>query len=77
MRRYWKPIAFLAFPGVAITAFAVAIGLSVAHVMPFLEALLLGAIVSATDPIAVSAAFKELSAPAELATIVEGESLCQ
>lgn len=76
MRRYWKPIAFLAFPGVAITAFAVAIGLSVAHVMPFLEALLLGAIVSATDPIAVSAAFKELSAPAELATIVEGESLC-
>ncbi len=76
MQRYWKPIAFLAFPGVAITAFAVAVGLSVAHVMPFLEALLLGAIVSATDPIAVSAAFKELAAPPELATLVEGESLC-
>ncbi len=76
IRRYWKPIAFLAVPGVAITAFAVAIGLWCAHVMPFLEALLLGAIVSATDPIAVSAAFKELSAPAELAIIVEGESLC-
>ena len=76
MRRYWKPIAFLAFPGVAVTALAVAVGLSLAHVMPFLEALLLGAIVSATDPIAVSAAFKELAAPAELSIIVEGESLC-
>jgi CPA1 family monovalent cation:H+ antiporter len=76
MRMFWKPIAFLALPGVIITAFAVAFGLSLAHVMPFLEALLLGAIVSATDPIAVSAAFKELSAPVELSTIVEGESLC-
>jgi CPA1 family monovalent cation:H+ antiporter len=76
MRRFWKPIAFLAFPGVLIAAFSVAIGLSLAHLMPFLEALLLGAIVSATDPIAVSAAFKELSAPVELSVIVEGESLC-
>ncbi len=74
-RRYWKPIAFLAFPGVVITAFAVGLALWLSHLMPFLEALLLGAIVSATDPIAVSAAFKELSAPDELAAIVEGESL--
>ena len=76
MRANWKPIAFLAIPGVLITAFSVAFGLSLTHTMPFLEALLLGAIVSATDPIAVSAAFKELSAPVELSTIVEGESLC-
>ncbi len=75
LRRYWKPTTFLAIPGVAITAFTVAFGLSLAHVMPFPEALLLGAIVSATDPIAVVAAFKELDAPRELATIVEGESL--
>jgi CPA1 family monovalent cation:H+ antiporter len=76
LRQYWRPITFLAVPGVAITAFTVGIGLSLAHVMPFLEALLLGAIVSATDPIAVTATFKELRAPRELATIVEGESLC-
>jgi CPA1 family monovalent cation:H+ antiporter len=76
LRKYWMPITFLAIPGVAITAFTVGIGLWLAHVMPFLEALLLGAIVSATDPIAVTATFKELRAPRELATIVEGESLC-
>jgi CPA1 family monovalent cation:H+ antiporter len=76
MRAYWRPIAFLAVPGVLITAFSVAFGLSLTHAMPFLEALLLGAIVSATDPIAVSAAFKELSVPVELSVVVEGESLC-
>jgi len=76
LRRFWLPVAFLAIPGVAITAFTIALGLWLAHLMPFLEALLIGAIVSATDPIAVIATFKELSAPRELATIVEGESLC-
>lgn len=76
LRRAWRPIAFLAVPGVVITAFTIGLGLSLAHVMPFLEALLVGAIVSATDPLAVIAAFRELSAPRELATIVEGESLC-
>ncbi len=75
-RRFWRPIAFLAVPGVAITALTIAFGLWLTHLMPFLEALLLGAIVSTTDPIAVIAAFKELSVPRELATIVEGESLC-
>ena len=76
LRRYWRPIAFLAVPGVAITAFSVAVALWLVHALPFTQALLLGAIVSATDPIAVTAAFKELSAPEELSTIVEGESLC-
>ena len=65
VRRSWRPIAFLAVPGVACTALSVAVGLSLAHVLPFPEALLLGAIVSATDPIAVSALFKELAAPAD------------
>jgi len=76
LKRNWRPIAFLAFPGVAITAFTIAFGLWLTHLMPFLEALLLGAIVSATDPIAVIAAFRDLPAPRQLTTIVEGESLC-
>jgi CPA1 family monovalent cation:H+ antiporter len=75
VRRWRRPIAFLAIPGVGLTALVVGCGLWLAHVMPFLEALLLGAIVSATDPIAVTAAFKQLAPPRELATIVEGESL--
>jgi NhaP-type Na+/H+ or K+/H+ antiporter len=37
--------------------------------------LLLGAIVSATDPVAVVAALHELGAPAKLASVIDGESL--
>jgi CPA1 family monovalent cation:H+ antiporter len=76
LKKHWLPVAVLAIPGVAITAFVIATGLWFAHVMPFLEALLIGAILSATDPIAVIATFKQLEAPPELATIIEGESLC-
>ncbi len=43
--------------------------------MPFVPALLLGAILAATDPIAVIAVFRRLHVPHDLATIVEGESL--
>ena len=38
-------------------------------------ALLFGALIAATDPVAVVALFKELGAPARLTTLVEGESL--
>src|SRR5262249_56201663 len=37
--------------------------------------LLLGAMLSATDPVAVTAVFKRLGAPQRLRTLVEGESL--
>ena len=40
-----------------------------------LEALLFGALISATDPVAVIAIFKEVGAPKRLVTLVEGESL--
>jgi CPA1 family monovalent cation:H+ antiporter len=75
MRRAWKPIALLAIPGVALTALIVA---AVAHYLGGLAlpiALLLGAMLSATDPIAVVAIFRRLNVPRELATIVESESL--
>lgn len=38
-------------------------------------ALLFGALISATDPVAVLALFKELGAPKRLTLIFEGESL--
>lgn len=41
----------------------------------FNAALLYGAIVSATDPVAVVALLKELGAPKQLSTLIEGESL--
>ncbi len=43
--------------------------------IPLVVALLFGAIISATDPVAVIALFKEYSAPKRLTLIFEGESL--
>jgi CPA1 family monovalent cation:H+ antiporter len=75
LRRRWLAVAVLAIPGVLLTAGTVGVGLSIAGKLPFLPALLLGAILAATDPIAVLAVFKRLKVPTDLATIVEGESL--
>lgn len=72
--RQWVAIAALAGPGVLLTALIVAAALLVVRV-PFGPALLAGAILSATDPIAVVAVFRQLSVPRTLATIVECESL--
>ena len=69
------PIIFLAVVGLLISTFAVAIPLSLATGMGLVVCLLLGSIVSATDPVAVVALFKELGAPKRLNILVEGESL--
>ena len=57
--RQWIAIATLAGPGVLLTASIVAGALSIVRV-PFGPALLAGAILSATDPIAVVAVFRRL-----------------
>jgi CPA1 family monovalent cation:H+ antiporter len=74
MVRQWIAIATLAGPGVLLTAGLVAGALSVVRV-PLAPALLTGAILSATDPIAVVAVFRRLKVPTTLRTIVECESL--
>jgi monovalent cation:H+ antiporter, CPA1 family len=74
IRRNWIAIAMLAGPGVILTALIVAAALALVGV-PFGPAMLTGAILSATDPIAVVAVFRRLKVPATLATIVESESL--
>lgn len=43
--------------------------------VPFIVSLLFGALISATDPVAVLALFKEYGAPRRLSLIFEGESL--
>jgi CPA1 family monovalent cation:H+ antiporter len=58
-----------------VTAGIVAAMLAATHVLPLGPALLLGAIVAATDPVAVVAAFRRVPVPAEIRTLVEGESL--
>lgn len=75
MRRSWKPIVLLAVPGVALTAAVIAACVHFIGTFAWGAALLLGAILSATDPIAVVAVFRRLAVPKQLATIVESESL--
>jgi len=69
------PILFLAVIGLLISTFVVALPLHWATGTGLLVCLLLGCIVSATDPVAVVALFKELGAPKRLTILVEGESL--
>ncbi|MFT6097855.1 MAG: CPA1 family monovalent cation:H+ antiporter [Arenicella sp.] len=70
-----SPILMLAIVGLLIST--AVIGFTMAYIthVPLLACLLLGAIVSATDPVAVVAIFKDLGAPQRLAILVEGESL--
>lgn len=69
------PILTLAVPGLLIST--AIIGSIFAFFSPFdlLVALLLGAILSATDPVAVISIFKQLGVPDRLTVLVEGESL--
>jgi len=69
------PILTLAVPGLLIST--AIIGTIFAFFSPFslLVALLLGAILSATDPVAVISLFKQLGVPDRLTVLVEGESL--
>ncbi len=71
----WRPIALLAIVGTLATAALAAVGVHSLWNVEWSSALLFGAIVSATDPIAVLAVFRRLGAPPALAAIIEGESL--
>jgi len=74
LRRTYIGVAILAIPGVLVSAGVVAVILTIAGLPPSL-AFIVGAIVSATDPVSVIATFKRLGAPTRLATLVEAESL--
>ena len=69
------PILALAIVGLLISTFIIAYTMNVVSDFDLVVCLLLGAIVSATDPVAVVAIFKDLGAPKRLAILVEGESL--
>jgi CPA1 family monovalent cation:H+ antiporter len=71
----WRSILMMAGPGVILTTIFVGFGLVLVKELTLLPALLLGAILAATDPVAVIPILRKLNVPHELATIVEGESL--
>lgn len=70
-----SPILWLAILGLLISAFVVGFVLHWVSGVSLIACLLLGTIVSATDPVAVMAIFKDLQAPKRLSVLVEGESL--
>jgi len=75
LRRAFAGVVLLAAPGVLVTAAIVAVILLMTIQLPLGEGFVVGAIVAATDPVAVVSTFRRLGSPAELTTLVEGESL--
>jgi monovalent cation:H+ antiporter, CPA1 family len=69
------PILTLAVVALAIAAGLVALFVHVGLGISITAALLFGALISATDPVAVTAAFRRLGVPNRLLVLVEGESL--
>lgn len=69
------PIGYFAIIGVIITILIIGIGVNVIFQIPLIDALLLGTILAATDPVAVGVIFKKFPIPQRLNLIIEGESL--
>lgn len=75
LRQNLVPISLFAVFGVIISVVGIALGINQLAGVPLTTALLVGAILSATDPVSVVALFRELGAPKRLTTLMEGESL--
>jgi CPA1 family monovalent cation:H+ antiporter len=80
LRANLAPTLVLAIPGLLISTALIGaimhtVGPSVGFEVSWAEALLLGSILSATDPVAVISLFGQLGAPKRLTVLVEGESL--
>ena len=75
LRRNLVPILLLAVFGLLISAFIIGLGLSMVTTLSFMGALVFGALISATDPVAVIALFNEIGAPKRLVTLIDGESI--
>ena len=75
LRRDFWLILLLAIPGVVLTTLFVGGVVALGTGLTIQVALVLGAIVSATDPVAVVALFRRLGVPRRLQVLLEGESL--
>lgn len=75
LRRNLPVILLMAVPGVIITMLIVGGVLHLGVNISLPVALLFGALISATDPVAVVALFRTLGVPKRLSVLIEGESL--
>lgn len=75
-----RSISWLSVVSLVVSAFFIAFALFwgltlIGFPVPFMATLIFGALISATDPVAVLALFKEFGVPRRLSLIFEGESL--
>jgi len=75
LKRNFVPVLFYAVFGVVIVIAGIAIALNQFLGVSIATALLIGASLSATDPVSVTALFRELGVEKRLSTVMEGESL--
>ncbi len=75
LRQSLVPILFLAVPGVLLSTMLVGGMTAVGAGVAFGTAAVFGALIAATDPVAVVSLFRALGVPRKLSLTVEGESL--
>lgn len=75
LKKNLLPICIYTFGATLISAWVVTFGSTWFLPIPLKVAFVFGALISATDPIAVIAVFQKLGAPARLALLIESESL--
>jgi CPA1 family monovalent cation:H+ antiporter len=75
LQRNLPNILLLAVPGVILATLIVAGILALGKVVSLPLALVFGALIAATDPVAVVALFRSLGVPKRLSILIEGESL--
>lgn len=69
------PVLVFAVPGVLLTTVMVGWLMATVTGLPMVTMLVFGALIAATDPVAVTAIFRELGLPKRLGLLTEGESL--
>lgn len=74
LRKVWLTVSLLSVPGVLITCGAVAVAAHLLLDLPWLYALLLGAIIASTDPATLIPVFKQVKIRTKVRETVESES---
>ncbi len=75
LKEQWRVVALMATIGIALSTLIVGVGFSWLTGMPLLIALVFGALISPTDPVAVLGVLREASLRKSLETKIAGESL--
>ncbi len=75
LRGQWPVVLLMATLGVALSTVVVGVGFSWLTGMPLMVALVFGALISPTDPVAVLGVLRDASLPRTLETKIAGESL--